>query len=393
MRDQPNFTEFVQSPELRGIAESRLKNQRVLTLRRTLTVAVILLVGTCVMLAQTKPAVPSKDEAKTLLNGDAEITNLRAAGSPPFHLRARAKSFGPKGDAVEGTYEGWWASADQWREEIRWGNSAIVAVAGKDHMWKQGENTHLLETTTLSRILNFWSSLKVPSSVKVKRVQSKEFDGASATCIQVPLGAPDGPGPLAVPGPFILSRPPSIPDERTICLDSGSALPVRVDYGPSRLELGTYVLLGMKRFPRTLRMVQSGKPLIEVQLESLDTFDSLQPDVLAAPTGARSKPWCSNMIPPKPVQVGGAPAPDRVSLPNGGYMISLPPGLTRFAIIMYHVDEKGHVLDVHAFNWGGEASLKESEKHDLLKSTFQPATCQGKPLEADFSMEFHPTRF
>ena len=111
----------------------------------SLTVA--LLVGTGFpVVAQKSPAPPSKEEGKALVERSSQWTNLRAPGSAAFHLHARVRSHGPKGQTVEGSYELWWASGDRLREEIRWGDKSFVRIADNNRQWIDGFDPYRLET-------------------------------------------------------------------------------------------------------------------------------------------------------------------------------------------------------------------------------------------------------
>jgi hypothetical protein len=344
------------------------------TTRVSMIATAILLFGAYSAFGQGKSELPSNDEVKVLLRRAAEDTDLRSTGSPAFHLLVKAKAFGEKGEIVGGIYELWWGASNHWSSRIQWADTAEISVVDNDRIWKQGEDTHLVESRRLWHILDFPGRLKSSAEAKVRKVKSRELYGHPVICAQIPFEFP------------IMAS--DMPSERTICLESMSGLPLSFDTGSSQLGLGEYIAFSQKRFPKTLRLTHKGKTIMEVEVESLAEFDSTKPSAFAVPVGAVSNPWCIDTVGPLPTRLGGPSQAPISPLPNS---IALPLGLDirRFSVILFRVGETGTVLDVHAFVPGGEVLLKDKEKSVLLKSTFRPATCYGNAIKAEFPMEFH----
>jgi hypothetical protein len=344
--------------------------------RVSVIVTAILLLGAYSTFGRGKSELPSKDEVKVLLRRAAEETDLRSTGSSAFHLLVKAKSYGGNSEIVEGMYELWWGTSDHWSSRIQWADSAEVDVADNNRIWKQGKDTHLLESRRLWHILDFSGRLKSSAEATVRKVKSAELYGHPVLCAEIPFE-------------FTI-KTSGLPSERTICLESMSGLPLRFDIGSSQLELGEYVAFNQKRFPKTLRLIQKGKSIMEVEVESLAEFDSTKPNVFAVPVGAVSNPWCSDRVEPLPTRLGGSsqvpfsPPPNTVALP-----LPLDVDIKKFSLILFKVRETGTVQDVRAFAPGGEVLLKDKEKSVLLKSSFRPATCHGNAIEAEFTMGFH----
>jgi hypothetical protein len=346
----------------------------------------ILLAVPCRALGQGKSDVPSKDEARALLQHAAKETNLRSADSTPFHLLVKAKSFGEKGEIVEGHYELWWRTSDHWSSRIEWANSVEVAVADNNRIWKLGEDTHLVESRRLLHILDFSGRLKWSSEATFRKVKSGELDGQTVACVQIPFESPG----RQWSGASVSSN---IPSERTICMESVSGLPLKFDTGASRLELREFTAFSEKRFPKTLRLIHNGKTIMEAEVESLAELDPTKLEALAVPAGAASYPWCSDMVGPLPTRLGEQ-FPSTIPRPPAN-MVALPLNMdiTKFSVILFKVDDTGAVRNVRAFIPGSEVLLKDKEKSILIKSTFKPATCNGNAIEADFPMEFHFPHF
>jgi hypothetical protein len=344
----------------------------------TLVFLAICIAWQCAAQAQAKPPLPSKDEAKLLLEAASDKTNLHSRGSPAFHLRVKVKSFGSKGDSIEGTYELWWASSDRWREESTWPGRTAARIANDNRLWTERGDVNRFDTSVLLDLLDFWARVGISRGQQVRRVRRRAFDGVSLVCIEVAQYN----GTVTI-GTMLISVPSR---DQTTCLDPASNLPLYIERESARLELSDYQELGTKHFPHRLRQMQNGKSLIEAEVESLETLDGGRGNAFEHSAGAGSRPWCSCMVGPVPLHFGGAP--DFPSLvPPGPLAIPLPPDFRRFGLLIFDVDDTGHSLDVEAFKHGGQIPIKDSDKRTLLKSVFKPATCGNKPIQAEFQIE------
>jgi hypothetical protein len=360
----------------------RLSDRKNHDARLCFALAIVLVVGTGIpLIAQKSPFPPSKEEGKVLVEISNLRTNLWAPGSAAFHLHARVKSHGPKGQTIDGAYELWWASAGRLREEINWGDKSFVRIAENSRQWIDGSDPYRLDTLHLTRLLDFSSRLRIPSGLSVDRVQTKEIGGVVATCMR--LFHISSPPSASIPGTGLVIKLP-IESERSACWDAATGLPVRIETGSDRLELGAYSAMGDKQFPRKLRELRDGKPLIEAELDSLELLDVTTTSAFVPPDGKTAKPWCANMISPSPIHLGSASG--ATSLPGGGFITPLPTELRGRDLVVFRVDEAGRAVDVSAFTVAGEVHFKDRERQTLLESRFKPATCDGRPVEADFLM-------
>ena len=335
---------------------------------------------------QKKSPVPSKEEARALLKRAAELTNLRSPDAPSFHLRAKTKSFGyqiTKGRVEEnptltldGVYELWWASPERWREEVTWSGKTSIRVANRGQLWIQGEDAYRFETTRLVQTLEYWRNLRELAGADLGHVQHKEKNGVSTTCMHFPLQVDIYTDP-------VYGR--ELPKEWSTCLDTKDNLPLWIDfdkyYSTSRLEFGNYTQWGDKRFPDKVRQMFHGsellmgaplgawKPQLTFEMESLEAFDTSGTDVFAPTASVRSNPWCADMIPPKGLKFRSG----EVFKP-----------LTQ--LVLLRINERGEVVSVRAFVQGGELALTDAVKRKYTEAVFEPATCQAKPVEAEFML-------
>jgi len=333
---------------------------------------------------QKNSSLPSKVEATALLEASTRTINLWASDSVPFHLHATVKSYGQKAQVRRGTFDLWWVSPARFRDEINWGDKPSVRVGDKNTLWIEGSDAHRLDTFRITGLLGFASRLAIPANESIDRVQAKKIKGVPVICVRLPEASnSSGMDPLPGSGLFVIGSPVL---GRSACLDATTKLPVRIDDGSHRLELGDYVQVGDKQFPRTLaELSRDGLPIVEMDLDLLEPLNVNGTNAFVVSAEATGKHWCANMILPRAAQLNFPPGLAYVS---GGFITTSPVGIS--SLLVFRVDETGHPADVRAFTIAGEATISDHEKRALLQSRFSPATCDGKPLEAEFLFRDYP---
>jgi len=335
--------------------------------------------------AQSKTALPSKEEAKALLDKAFDQTNLRADGAPPFHIRVRVKSYGPKGEAIDGTYELWWAAENRWHQEVSWGGPPIVTVASNSHFSVLGNDTYLRDTLRIENVLKFWPTFYTPNQKAILQIKSGDLDGAHLACVRdYALPAPGANLHIAA---SVTLTPRNVLPDQTICFDPATGAPVEIESGDSRWLYGEYADMGPKRFPREIHELADKKPLIDAHVELLEPFDKSHFETFIPPVGAVSRNWCFDMTAPTPVYFGGPPR-DLAEQDRERHNVAprFPAGYEDLGLIVFSVDESGHTTDVRAFLPGGQRGMKDSQKHLLMQSTFKPASCGATPVKDDYML-------
>jgi hypothetical protein len=336
--------------------------------------------------AQKNAPLPSKAEMNTLLEVASRRTNLWAVGSAPFHLRATVKSYGAKGETREGTFELWWASPARYRDEINWGDGTSSRIADKDALWVDGADAHRYDTFRVTQLLGFSSRLNISAGQLADKVQSKQIDGAAAICVRFTRSSSIPNSMVMADGSvFVASRP--IPDPST-CLDTINNLPVQIESTYRRLELGDHVQIGDKHFPRRLaEFTRGGAPIVQVELQTLEPLDPNLTAPFAPRAGIAAEPWCPNMILPRALQLR---LPAGIFYAQGFFASPYATDNTSQALLVFHVDEGGHPVDVRAFTTVGVVPVKAKAKGTLLQSSFAPASCGGKPIAWEFLAPDYP---
>jgi hypothetical protein len=97
------------------------------------TIALLTALSPLLALAQSFP--PAQTSAETLLNRARQISDIRAPGSPPFHLQATFSFIAKNLDTIQGTYIETWLSASQWRRETVVGDAHRIEVRNGNKSW------------------------------------------------------------------------------------------------------------------------------------------------------------------------------------------------------------------------------------------------------------------
>jgi hypothetical protein len=348
--------------------------------KRGIIVGVSLLILAQFTPAQTKASLPSKDQAKALFDKAFDGTNLRSQGAPPFHLRVKAKSYGLKDQAVEGTYELWWSSEDRWREEVSWGGPPIVTIASNNRLSISAQDSHLRDTLFVAGVLKFWPTFYLPDIKGIVQMKVGDLGGSPLVCVR-DYARPIPGATVSIPVNIYLQN---IFPQQNICFDLGTGDPVEIESRDTRWTYGEFKNLGSKRFPHQMHVAENKKKLIDVEVELLEPFDISNFETFIPPSAAISNAWCS-MRPPMPVYFGSTrPELNQGFREEHGVPPPFPEGFEDYGMIVFSVDEGGKTLDVRAFHPGGEFDMKDSQKSLLAKSTFKPATCSGKPVKDEY---------
>lgn len=152
--------------------------------RRFCVVGFALLVVGQIMIAQTGPTVPTMEEFKALLVKAYDQANLSSPGALAFHLRARSKAYGPKGIAMEGVCEFWWASPDLWREDVNWNGQTSSQIAIETHLSNTGEDTHRADTFRVTKVLRTWQGIYIDLPKAVIQARAGDSSGPAAVCLE-----------------------------------------------------------------------------------------------------------------------------------------------------------------------------------------------------------------
>ncbi len=301
--------------------------------------------------------LPSKKDAKGILQNASEGADLWASDSVPFHLLASVHY--ELGDQPsDGTYDLLWRSPDQYREyfEMRTAKEMEIASGGKLYILR---NTQTLTAPLWSTRRNLRSIKNYFLRQKVKRVHTLQINGIKATCI-------DFESEFA---------------ERQDCFDSTTNQAVSVSfvwkppYGGNsawvKAELSSFTSLGKKRYPLRI-MAKELDEKLDVMITTFEQPESISEDLFVSPADAQIFDWCPNPS-----------ASGHIEFPSGTVGQMAAPGATFPYYVL--VGRDGHVKRSAAMRSAGP-QVDHKMATWLQMAKFPVRSCGGNPVEYETVM-------
>jgi len=320
-----------------------------------------LLATLCLALAAQSSAAEKKDkqaEGLALIERARELSDIRAPGSPPFRLRARVHLSDPWEGSLDGTYLFAWTSDEQWRQEIKFPNFYEVRIGKGTKVWRERninyrpEAIHgLLETVDLHK------HLKVNPEETVQRIRERKYKGIVLRCVE------------------LKKRPRT---ERTLCTDSTGTL-ARTELGGLTHEYSEFVSWAGKLFPGSIRVLDEGKTVREIQVEELNG-QSLEPALFTPADEAVAREGC---LDPDPPEIQEHIFPD---YPGEAKRRRIQGTVSVYALI----GADGRVYNVVVLR-SVDPLLAAATLQTVQRWRFNPATCGSTPVETEtvIEMSFH----
>jgi TonB family protein len=323
----------------------------------------ILLATLCPSLAATDK--PSQEEAVRLLQLAANKSNIFQLSS--FSMKATIQ-VDVLGKPVDGTYELLWNGADQWREDVSIPGYREVQIGGKGVVWVH-RNINFIPVAILNlhRALGFGSSAGVPPRTSLVRMdlgpkdrvtgmRKRDKNGERLTCIDVEDS---------------LKRT----EEKCIRDDSGTLI------GESGAKADTDLQpVGDKIFPRTLSLIVDGKTFAKVSITALATGVQFPAEAFAPPAGISPRNGCMNPVGPRlaKTQAPHYPEAARSRRIEGTTATYVTIGIDGAPRIQKVVESRSPDL--------------EASSLDAIKQwRYDPALCNGQPVDVDTILEVHYT--
>jgi TonB family protein len=303
-----------------------------------------------------------KEEAIKKIEQAVAKTNIFEL--PSFVMKADVQ-IASQGKIEDGTYQLLWNGPDQWREDIRFPNYTEVQVGGKGTVWIQrSTDFYPLLIYELHSALGFGSgeassgypsgslvqSVLTPKDT-IKKVRERKEHGEKQTCIEFEDEAKRS---------------------AETCVNENTNTLVR---GPWYVEKDIQPVGGGRVYPRLLAFVEDGKTVAKVSVTEFTAPVQFQANSFTPPAGVSPSAGCMN------------PAPFR---------------LTKWIMPQYpQTAREQHVQGLVALDmWVGLNGIPRIRKvvahasSDLEQSTvstiqewrYEPATCNGKPVEIETVM-------
>ncbi len=287
------------------------------------------------------------------------MIDIRAEGSPAFHLRATVQFYEKGKPSSQAHYDLKWRSRGRWREEIYVGNLQQLRIADGDKLWERRNLPYFTpDVEQIEKVMEFPQHIRLLGNELPSAVEAKEVNGIQARCFEVKDGH------------FQIKR---------VCLLRDSDFPVRVDYargnGGGGFRYEDPISFGKYKYPRVIESFDK-MPILKFRIEELTAMETADSDSFIVPPDARSYRWCPNPTPAEPMQERALIPPEIESRIKG-----------QRAVIYGVIGTDGQWHDLALVQ--SSAKVSESVWFGLVRSfRFRPAHCGGTPIETERLTKF-----
>lgn len=312
------------------------------------------------------PAASSSAPAATpaLFARSHTLSNLEAAGSPPFSLSASITVYPQAQSHMQGNYQLSWASPGKWRRESSFPGYHEISVGEGNKVWHLSNVPYRpYYAFQASHALSFFTRLSPPPDARLLKVRFLTPKGTPLSCAELQTKN--------------LKR-------QNFCFNPSTGYLVRESDSEwlTTYEYQDYFLTDGRAFPRTIRVFQKGRLILQARVTELALNSSIRPALFRPPAGPhlRSAPACNGEALTDPRKISGGEA----QYPEGAL----------------HSKEQGSVqlyADIGADGRVRGLSVLESPGSDFSRAatqavshwSFAPARCGGVPVETTIAIIIH----
>jgi hypothetical protein len=311
------------------------------------------------LLATASRLLAQSQAGEDLLNRSLGLVDIRAEGSPAFHMRATVQLYEKGKPSSQARYDLKWRTPSTWREEIEVGNLRQIRIAEADKLWEQRNLPYFTPAIEqIEKVTEFPQHIRLLGSERAGVVRERAVNGIRVHCVDVKEGN------LKV---------------KSVCLQRDSDFPVRVDYsganGGGGFRYEDLIPLSKHQYPRVIQDFDEN-PVLEFRVEELALMGAGDDEAFLVPPGARSYGWCPNPTQAEPLEE----------------IVPIPPEIApkiqgERAVIYGVIGTDGQWHDLAVVESSGRVS--ESVWFSLVRSRrFRPARCGGTPVETEQLTKF-----
>lgn len=290
-----------------------------------------------------------------------EVTNIRAAGSTPFHMRVHFVASGKVEFTGEGDYEETWLGPDRWRREVSLGGYRAVEVQeASKHTFQASSDYEPKRLVLLLRMIAPTTREDLPTIADDGHFDWKIQPGANRLV--------HSPSTTLAPWSIIDFNPDGSPSS-----ESGSA----------ETRWSDYEEFSGKAVARTISLTSSTGPLLKINVAQLDAVKANTPLL------SNSAPEADATMTFMPLGRGSAMAPKLTHAPKPKFEDILPGAHPQgFVVVDLAVDRRGAACEVEALYASNLAFIPEAVKA-VSKYHFKAASLNGTPVEVPADIEIH----
>lgn len=304
------------------------------------------------LLAGPFPAVDGdKPGPAELARRAKDVSDLKAPGSPPFHLEAHVQLPRSGQPEVDGTFTIDWASPEVWREEFTLSGYHSLRVAHDGQNWLKHDGPY--EPLLLRQIAAGLGSYPGDVPGGAGKVQERSEGGLRLACAtgKTPYGKVE------------------------YCVDAATGRLV-LQGGVFSFEYSDFLQVGAKWFPQAMRVLLRGKLVAEAHVTGVSTTGNLSSSLFARPDdpGVTELSDCKggNLSKALPIFKPSPPYPPQ--LRRAGEQGSV----TVWAVI----GADGRLYDLTIARSAG-SDLDAVALDTMRQWRYSPATCKGTPVDVE----------
>lgn len=310
-------------------------------LRHALIVAALICLALSTAFANKK-----EDEADEFIRRAQDLSDFRKDGSPPFRLKATLKITNDDGSTVEGTYTEFWTSSAQWRQELILGDLHRTEVAVGKKVWTLGTvnpvSDHVGGLGTLF-------DLSLRKLWKASVFENKQIGGTRARCFHSAEQHEAG----------------------EFCFDKATGALLVNSLGRQTCVFENYRSFGERSVPESYECIHDKKIKIEARLVELVLRPELAEDLFTPPSGSTESTRCFSPVrPPKLIHA------EEPRLLKGD-------GVVTIGVV---IAKDGRPRDLKILN-SLDASSDAEAIDAVQRWRFEPATCDGEPVNVSIAIE------
>jgi TonB family protein len=311
-----------------------------------------------VVYATSSVGQDKQQQANSLISRIATLSDVRAAGSPPFSLKAKVQITASDGRTIEGIYDETWISRDQWRVEITVENEHRIEIVNQDKDYVVNVPATPVVSARIQGLMNLGRLSRV--TVKVSKLKDGEIMGLKATCV--------------------------IGQSETFCFDKDNGQLLSQSFITASeavpkewiCRYGEYREFGNKSFPRAISCTENEHLKLQIRIVEVSQQDHADIKMFQPPDGAtESRFYLCNIKTPPHVLSG----PDSIASTHGFGSGNMA------ATLSITIDEGGHVLNPRVVNSGGP-QVDHWAMNNVLGWRYQPGTCDGVPISTTINVQF-----
>lgn len=301
-------------------------------------------------------------DAAALIERAKQLSDIRAEGAPPFRLKIDFKIINDDASVVDGSYTETWVSKAQWRRETDLGDFRRVQIVAGKKLWVVDSMTVFLRE--MADIPGITDINKLRPD-QWKSGKDHDINGIRVHCLENSLSAKWEACFETASGTLYAELSPSYPPtegDKRVCLHS--------DYQ----KFGEYTVA------RSYECQDGRHRKLQARVVDLATYTTQDPTLFVPPEGAKESTNCLGASKPPAVIHRVDPSTPRAF--SGTNVVTIN--------VVVGIDGNPHNLQVIS---APNRDYDEAALEAVRQWRFNPATCDGEPMEVLIQVETEFHRF